>query len=110
MMEFAVVLIVKRKMDGMKIRPKNEEGGTRIHPTQIDKHLRMMNRTMDDFAERQAEIKTERHPKPNTEKDRFFETADLTTNMDVFAFFIFSSGFLVFNCIYWKQSIHDFHI
>ena len=91
MMEFAVLLVVKRKMDGMKIKPEIEKGdsGTKL---------------------RKAEMIPENQKERNTKKSKFFESLAITNKVDFVAFFMFILGFFVFNCIYWKQNIQDFNI
>lgn len=110
MMEFAVLLVVKRKMDGIKIRPEIEKVDTGINPTKREQHLQMTNLTRDDFPQLQAEMKTESQKQRNPKKCQCWGSSVLTNNVDFVAFFIFILGFSVFNCIYWKHNIQDFNI
>ena len=101
MLEFVVVLVVKLNMDGIKIRPKNEEDGTKGDPSQKGKHLQMKNHTGENIPENVG---------LNHAKKGFFYSFALNRKVDFVAFFIFILGFSVFNIIYWKQLRQDFVI
>jgi hypothetical protein len=101
MMEFAVVLVVKQKMDGIKIRPKKEEDDIGRGPSQKEKHLQMKNRNEDQFPEEDVQ---------NQARTGCFDSFALNRKIDFAAFFIFIFGFSVFNIIYWTQIRQDFVI
>ena len=101
MMEFAVVLVVKLNMDGIKIQPKNEENDARSNHSQNERNLQIRNCTGDDSTE---------DVRQNKERTSFCYSFALNRRMDFAAFFIFILGFFVFNIIYWKQLRQDFVI
>ena len=110
MMEFAFGLVVKRNLDGMKIRPKNEKVGARKNPSQNEKDTRMTKCTGDDAVKLQVEIGNRYQQERSTKKIGFLHSFTLNSKMDFVSFFVFILAFIIFNYIYWTQNRQDFTI
>ena len=103
MVEFAVVLVLKQKIDGMKIRPTNEKGSSRINVNSKETHLGMTNGIRNDLMELREKITDESKQEKNTKKYRFFDSFALNSKIDFVSFCVFIMSFSVFNCIYWNN-------
>ena len=108
MIEFAVVLVVKQKLELEKDKSKDRPDGLKFETTAPKNKTRPdINVVKADLIEGMEDDSTNgrdggrRQGDLKTKKLGLFKASSLTNKIDFAAFVVFIFGYFIFNCFYW---------